>query len=397
MYQVILDMVCGIRIVMDYENSIPTNGEPPQRAADGVLQCECGYLPKDYGLLRYALEKYKETNEIYTTDARPYREDTHEKYQPKQNRVYRKKGREYVNIATNYLDGNEQRLADPIKTFEVQPVKWLIDDKAKTMMAEMIVYGGVEYDSINMILEILSKEIFQKTKEINLTGEENRKKGFWYKLFHKIDKMKALPEGTYQIDYGNTNDEQEVGTEIAKSEQNDINEFHESIRQAAKAETKVTEEVAKANPIKEKVNNIPDAQINRDDGKIYPQHQYYAKPQAAKTDRTYYVKGEDGELCPTRDANNSDYYIGLDGVLRPTKEPIENYQEDGSISENGENSKPVYKVDLSKPPYISKRKQEQNNEMPIREDNQSAPRAYIPKERFIKPTEDVDQDDGNER
>lgn len=272
-------------------------------------------------------------------------------------------------------------MSDSIKSFEVQPVKWLIDDKAKTMMTEIVVYAGVEYDSVDRILEILSKEMFQ-TRERNLTGEENTKMGFWQKLFHKRHKTKALPEGTYQMEQGKPNDEQEESIETTRSKQPVTNEFKEEIRKAAqssieesiestKGETKVTEEAPKFNPVEEKVNNILDAQINRNDGERYTQPQYFAKPQQTRTDIRYYVTGDDGDIYPTDDPNKSDCYIGPDGVLRPNK------------------------VNLSKTPYVPKSKQ--NSEMAIEENNTSKPRVIIPKERFIKPTEDVDQDDRNDR
>jgi len=322
----------------------------------------------------------------YTIDDRMIEIDNGKEFTQSKRKAYVYHGKLYIKFDYTvriplYLFGPEE-LKVKQGFCEVEPVKWLIDEESGKWITKDIVWGGAEYDNIDIIINNLEREILQCRERDDIAKFESGKKDLFFNLFHKRHKTKALPEGTYQMEQGKPNDEQEEMAETTRSKQPVTNEFKEEIRKAAqssieesiestKGETKVTEEAPKFNPVEEKVNNILDAQINRNDGERYTQPQYFAKPQQTRTDIRYYVKGEDGDIYPTDDPNKSDCYIGPDGVLRQTK------------------------VNLSKKPYVPKSKQ--NSEMAIEENNKSKPRVIIPNERFIKPTEDVDQDDRNDR
>lgn len=274
----------GIRLVMPIEDGASEVGYLPKRKVE----------KKERSKLKRAERKGKleETPYTYTIDDRIMK--NREKNEMIQNKrtVYKYNGKLYVKL-DNYLSTSirgsvpETQRFTKEEFYEVEPVEWLDDLESKKRITKDIVWNCYSYDDIDMAIKILTKEMFQMRERDVIAIRQEYKPGFLDKVFHRSEKIKALPEGTHQVGQGNSNDEQEVGTETIKSEQTAINEFQEGIRKAA-----------------------------------------------TKTDIIYYVKGEDGDLYPTKDSNNSDYYMGEDGVLRPTKEPIENHYGDSERLNN---------------------------------------------------------------
>lgn len=141
--------------------SIPTNGESGKRARDGILEVEYGYYPqkavsKD---MQERLEKayrsgsISKTRNSYTTDSIAYNEyDT--SFQPQTHQEYEYNGKRYVRVEANsYYDGGDLTLSNGEQYrdgdnvwVEVQPVKWLVDEKEKVMLTDKLIFSGVQFN-----------------------------------------------------------------------------------------------------------------------------------------------------------------------------------------------------------------------------------------------------------
>ena len=141
-------------------NSIPTNGVS-RRAQDGILEVEYGYYPQKAASrdMQERLERayrngsISRTKNSYTTDSVSYDEyDT--PFSPKTHDEYEYNGKKYVRIEANsYYDGNEftlsngERYRDGDNVWvEVQPVKWLVDERAHMMLTEKLIFAGVQFN-----------------------------------------------------------------------------------------------------------------------------------------------------------------------------------------------------------------------------------------------------------
>ncbi len=181
-------------------SSIPTNGVSGKRARDGILEVEYGYYPqkavsKDMQLkLEQAFKsgRLSRTGKGYTTDSKKY-DDYDEKFEPKKHEEYQYDGKRYVRVETNsYFDGGEFQLSNGERYkdgdyvwVEVSPVKWLVDEKAKIMLTEKLIFAGVQFkatrdyhtrdfdktDIKTFMDKYLSKELEQSRGTINL-GEK---------------------------------------------------------------------------------------------------------------------------------------------------------------------------------------------------------------------------------
>ena len=140
---------------------IPTNGKSGRRAKDGILEVEYGYYPQkavskdmqkrlEQAYTRGALLRTKNT---YTTDSVRHKEfDT--PFKAKKHEEYEYKGKRYVRVEANsYYDGNKFTLSNGEEYsdgdnvwVEVSPVKWLVDEKAKMMITEKLIFAGVQFN-----------------------------------------------------------------------------------------------------------------------------------------------------------------------------------------------------------------------------------------------------------
>lgn len=145
-------------------SSIPTNGVSgaPKRARDGVLEVEYGYYPQKavsrdmQERLERAFERrsLSRTGKKYTTDSRKCNKYSKEVFSPKQHEEFQLDGKKYVRVEANsYLDdgklfklsnGESYRNGDPVWV-EVAPVKWLVDERAKMMLADKLIFAGVQF------------------------------------------------------------------------------------------------------------------------------------------------------------------------------------------------------------------------------------------------------------
>lgn len=184
-------------------SSIPTNGVSgaPKRARDGVLEVEYGYYPQKavsrdmQERLERAFERrsLSRTGKKYTTDSRKY-DEYDEVFSPKQHEEFQLDGKRYVRVEANScFDGDEFKLSngesyrdgDPVWV-EVAPVKWLVDERAKMMLTDKLIFAGVQFkhtrdyhtkdfdrtDIKTFMDRYLSKELEQSRGTIEL-GEQS--------------------------------------------------------------------------------------------------------------------------------------------------------------------------------------------------------------------------------
>ena len=141
--------------------SILTNGVSGKRAKDGILEVEYGYYPqkavsKDMQLkLEQAFKsrRLSKTGKGYTTDSKKYN-DYNEKFKSKRHEEYEYNGKRYVRVEANsWFDESKFQLSNG-ETYEngdyvwveVSPVKWLVDEKAKIMITEKLIFSGVQFN-----------------------------------------------------------------------------------------------------------------------------------------------------------------------------------------------------------------------------------------------------------
>ena len=142
-------------------SSIPTNGESGKRARDGILEVEYGYYPQkavsrdmQERLERaYRSGNISKTRNSYTTDSRRYNA-YNEKFAPKQHEEYEYNGKRYVRVEANsdfgsntftLSNGENYRDGDNVWV-EVSPVKWLVDERAKVMITDKLIFSGVQFN-----------------------------------------------------------------------------------------------------------------------------------------------------------------------------------------------------------------------------------------------------------
>ena len=146
-------------------SSIPTNGESGKRAKDGVLEVEYGYYPQkavsrdmQERLERaYRSGNISKTRNTYTTDSRKPNA-YNEKFIPIQHEEYEYNGKRYIRVkkifdySNIYLDasctlsnGKDYREGDDVWV-EVLPVKWLVDERAKVMITDKLIFSGVQFN-----------------------------------------------------------------------------------------------------------------------------------------------------------------------------------------------------------------------------------------------------------
>lgn len=142
-------------------SSIPTNGVSGQRARDGIVEVEYGYYPQKVVSRdmqerleqAYRYGNIQKTGNGYTTDSRKY-DDYSKGFQAKTHEEYEYNGRRYVRVEANSdFDGSEftlsngERYRDGDNVWvEVEPVKWWVDEKARMMITEKLIFSGVQFN-----------------------------------------------------------------------------------------------------------------------------------------------------------------------------------------------------------------------------------------------------------
>ena len=162
-YDHVFERIDGARPALPFSSigSIPTNGESGKKARDGVLEVEYGYYPQQ-AVPRDMQEKLErayisssisKTWNSYTTDSVDY-DDYYTALQPQTHQEYEYNGKRYVRVEVNSFfeggpfilsNGEQYRNGDSVWV-EVEPVKWLVDEREKMMITEKIIFAGVQFN-----------------------------------------------------------------------------------------------------------------------------------------------------------------------------------------------------------------------------------------------------------
>lgn len=155
----------GIRPALPYSliSEINTNGVSIDRAND-IIEVEYGYYPQTAvsKKLQQELElifnynimnKINKTGKSYTTDSVKY-DQYDQKFKAQQHYEYEYKGKKYVRVTANScFDGanftlsNGENYHDGDTVWvEVEPIKWIIDKKDKTILSLKIILAGVQFN-----------------------------------------------------------------------------------------------------------------------------------------------------------------------------------------------------------------------------------------------------------
>ena len=153
----------GCRPVSPFSSisQIPTNGENGKKAKDGILEVEYGYYPQKAVNktmqqrleTAYKRKNIQKTQNSYTVDSKKYNE-YNKAFSPKKYEEYELNGKRYVRIIANScfegnnftLSNGEQYKDGDAVWVEVEPIKWLVDEKAKLMITEKLVFAGVQFN-----------------------------------------------------------------------------------------------------------------------------------------------------------------------------------------------------------------------------------------------------------
>ncbi len=213
----------GGRIVLTFTKDLPiTINKEECTSPDGILEIEYGYYPRTVAPLitqRILEEKYisnqlKQTGNIYTTDSRKYNENNKE-FLAHSYIEYETLGKRYVRIRANTFDkkvtlsnGEKYKRGDYVWV-EVEPVKWLVDEKEKIMITEEIIFAGIQFNSENsyskdfdstnikrFIDTYLSKQLFQVQ---NKKGNETNLQETQFQ--NEEDQLSSLIEKLYKSGY----------------------------------------------------------------------------------------------------------------------------------------------------------------------------------------------------
>lgn len=141
-------------------SNIPTNEESGKRATDGVLEVEYGYYPQtavaremqEMLETAYRNSSISKTGNSYTTDSVAYNK-YYTPFQPQTHQEYEYNGKRYVRVEANLLHDVDVSLSNGVTYYtgdnvwvEVEPVKWLVDENARMMITEKIIFAGVQFN-----------------------------------------------------------------------------------------------------------------------------------------------------------------------------------------------------------------------------------------------------------
>lgn len=161
-YSRVYNRSVGARPALSFSNikEIPTNGVSG-RAKDGILEVEYGYYPQyavDKKMQKELEREFKsrrliKTGNSYTTDSRQV-DEYNEVFNAISHEEYKFKGKRFVRVTANTICDKEVILSNGQKYtnndnvwIEVKPLRWLIDEKYNLMVAEQIVFAGIQFNN----------------------------------------------------------------------------------------------------------------------------------------------------------------------------------------------------------------------------------------------------------
>ena len=148
----------GARPALPY-SSISSIASNEVRGSFGIKEVEYGEYPQtivDERFSRELEENYKrgtgirKTGKTYTTDSVNY-DDYDTSFEPRKHEEFEYKGRKYIRIVGDY-NGEDYEPSDGRKIVSgepywvaVEPIKWLIDERANIALSKKIIFSGVQF------------------------------------------------------------------------------------------------------------------------------------------------------------------------------------------------------------------------------------------------------------
>jgi len=211
----------GIRPIIPLEDSerIPTNVGGTKSRKNGILEVEYGYYPQEAAPkeiqdeleLRYEQGELSKTGNSYTTDSRP--DDPGLWFAPWILTEYEHNGRRYVRVIANLKQFKEE-LSNSIVYYqndpvwvEVQPVKWLVDERERVMIAEKIICSGVQFRDIRESSFAYAEAEFGETNIARFMEQYMAKEMFQERVIQiGKDSERSIPN-TYGLDFEEVSEE----------------------------------------------------------------------------------------------------------------------------------------------------------------------------------------------
>ncbi len=212
--QNILNRNIGARVLYSFEdlNNILQNKESKTTYMEnGIMKIKFGYYPQKVvsrdlqNILEenYVSEKIELTENFYTVDSAKY-DDIYMTFSPLILQEYKYNKKRYVRVKANIKGINDLRKNSVLLSngenyydgdyvwIEVLPINWLVDEKAKIMMTEKIIFAGIRFNKENNDGSFNNSEIkhfidMYWSKEIAQNEEFIKENELEYKIYNKED------------------------------------------------------------------------------------------------------------------------------------------------------------------------------------------------------------------
>lgn len=216
------DRSCGVRPTLPLayigdlskdEDGTVKFGHYPQTVAGKAIQIEL-----EQALIEERLEK---TGNTYTTDSGIKLKFTtmHSSFEPQVHEEYEYKGKRYIRVKANFndlgLSSEDTTLSNGEKYdngdyvwVAVEPIKWIVDEQSQLLIAEKILFAGIQFQDMNKNAESVKEtfnpeEMLRKMIEKKFRGidfETSDIKGFIDEYFSRdleqsIIKNKTIQDG----------------------------------------------------------------------------------------------------------------------------------------------------------------------------------------------------------
>lgn len=189
-FSYIYDYNISVRPALSFSSitDILTNSNS-KRAKDGILEVEYGFYPQyaPKGYIQRKLNKEYENGRLKKTgNTFTINDGDNEDFLIKNIDEYEYKGKRYVKMFSykikmyNVRKLSNKKIYKPtdIVWIEVEPVKWLVDEKNGIMLSEKLLFSGVRFFDIKMYMDkYFSKDLCQGVIKNDIPiSEDNEKK-----------------------------------------------------------------------------------------------------------------------------------------------------------------------------------------------------------------------------
>lgn len=204
-------------------SKIPTNEVSGSHVVDGVKEVEYGYYPQraadkrmqknlETAFLSRSLLFYhfhlKKTGNGYTTDSAkynwygiPFQKQRHEEYEYDGKRYVRVQAKPNAICQECALSNGETYREGDVVWVEVEPVRWIVDEREKIMLSDKILFAGVPFN----------EKRNYRTKNFDITNinkfmERNFSKDLTQERIAGYGQVLEKKENPYKFDFGEVNE-----------------------------------------------------------------------------------------------------------------------------------------------------------------------------------------------